>query len=117
MKSIWMILLFFYCITAPGAVSGGDIPSSQRSRRGLSTAASKHCRQIWPKMASTGGLRFFLRLFKQERRLEVWLQDGGRFRLYNHYPICTFGGRGVGPKTRKGDGRAPEGFYYVAPRH
>jgi len=48
--------------------------------------------------------------------LEVWLKDGDEFKLFKTYPICTYGRSGLGPKLRWGDGRAPEGFYFVAPR-
>lgn len=56
-----------------------------------------------------------MRIFKAEKRLEVWLKRGRRYHLFKCYPICTFGGKGIGPKTRQGDGRAPEGIYRVRP--
>lgn len=56
----------------------------------------------------------FVRVFKREAELELWLQgDDGRYALFKRYPICTFSGT-LGPKTRQGDGQAPEGFYRVA---
>lgn len=63
------------------------------------------------------GLRFgaplFVRIFKQEAELELWLAGGdGRYRLFRTYPICRYSGR-LGPKTRQGDNQAPEGFYRV----
>lgn len=45
----------------------------------------------------------------------MWVRKGNRFRPFKTYPICTYGNRGLGPKTRQGDGKAPEGFYYIAP--
>jgi murein L,D-transpeptidase YafK len=62
------------------------------------------------------GAPIYLRIFKAEKCLEVWLLDGRRFRLWRAFDICTYGGRGLGPKICVGDGRAPEGFYFVAPR-
>jgi hypothetical protein len=35
--------------------------------------------------------------------------------LSRSFRICTYGFRGLGPKIRQGDGKAPEGFYRVAP--
>ena len=61
------------------------------------------------------GAPVFLRIFKAERELEVWIDDGRRFRLFRTYPICTWSGT-LGPKLRQGDGQSPEGFYRVA-RH
>jgi murein L,D-transpeptidase YafK len=56
-----------------------------------------------------------IRIFKQEKRLELWLQrSGGRYALFRGYDICAFSG-GLGPKLREGDRQAPEGFYRVGP--
>lgn len=63
------------------------------------------------------GLRYgapvFLRITKQERELEVWIERGGRYARFRTYPICAFSGE-PGPKMKQGDGQAPEGFYRVA---
>lgn len=63
------------------------------------------------------GLRFgapaYIRIFKQESALEVWLRaTDGRYRLFKTYPICAWSGS-LGPKLRQGDNQAPEGFYNV----
>jgi murein L,D-transpeptidase YafK len=55
----------------------------------------------------------FLRIFKSEMRLEVWMKRGARFLLFESYPICYWSGR-LGPKLKTGDRQAPEGFYTVA---
>jgi len=57
-----------------------------------------------------------IRIFKRERRLELWLSSGvdnGRFRLFRNYEICNYSGE-LGPKLREGDRQSPEGFYRVA---
>lgn len=64
------------------------------------------------------GLRFgapvFMRIFKREKQLELWLEgDGHRFVLFRRYPICTYSGD-LGPKQREGDNQSPEGFYRVS---
>lgn len=63
------------------------------------------------------GLRFgapvFLRIFKEEAELELWVQDGDdRFALFRSYPICNYSGD-LGPKLREGDRQSPEGIYRV----
>lgn len=54
----------------------------------------------------------FLRLFKEERELEVWMNVGGEipFVLYKVFRLTDCAGV-PGPKLREGDGQAPEGFY------
>lgn len=58
------------------------------------------------------GAPVFMRIFKAEKVLEVWVEQDDRFHLFRTYPICTYSGR-LGPKTRQGDNQAPEGFYWV----
>jgi len=58
------------------------------------------------------GSPVFIRIFKAEKVLEVWVGKKGQYVLFHTYPICTYSGR-LGPKTREGDNQAPEGFYRV----
>lgn len=54
-----------------------------------------------------------VRIFKREKRLELWLaRADGRYALFKGYDICTYSG-GLGPKLKEGDRQAPEGFYRV----
>jgi murein L,D-transpeptidase YafK len=59
------------------------------------------------------GQPVFVRIFKQEAVLELWMQNDEGWRLFRSYPICRFSG-GLGPKLKQGDRQAPEGFYQVA---
>jgi murein L,D-transpeptidase YafK len=54
----------------------------------------------------------FIRIFKDERELEVWLRRGAGFELFRSYPVCNWSGD-LGPKLKEGDGQSPEGFYAV----
>jgi murein L,D-transpeptidase YafK len=58
------------------------------------------------------GAPVFIRIFKLEFELELWLQRGDRFERFAVYPICRWSGA-LGPKLREGDWQAPEGFYAV----
>jgi murein L,D-transpeptidase YafK len=58
------------------------------------------------------GSPIFIRIFKEESQLEVWMGNGDRYRLFATYPICFWSGK-LGPKEREGDRQAPEGFYTV----
>jgi murein L,D-transpeptidase YafK len=54
----------------------------------------------------------FIRIFKADMELELWMQKNERFVHFATYPICYFSGR-LGPKLRQGDKQSPEGFYTV----
>ena len=58
------------------------------------------------------GSNVFVRIFKQEAELEIWMRDGQDYRLLHAYPICKHSGF-LGPKLKEGDKQAPEGFYVV----
>ena len=59
------------------------------------------------------GVPVYLRIFKLESELELWVEKDGRFVRFATYPICLWSGR-LGPKLKEGDRQAPEGFYTVA---
>ncbi len=56
----------------------------------------------------------FIRIFKEERELEVWLKpvNESQFRRWRTWPVIGMSGK-LGPKLNEGDGQAPEGFYAV----
>lgn len=54
----------------------------------------------------------FMRIFKKEAVLEMWMRHAGKYHLIQTYPICAYSGD-LGPKLKEGDGQSPEGFYYV----
>jgi murein L,D-transpeptidase YafK len=61
------------------------------------------------------GASAYVRIFKKEGELELWLKRDGRYALYKTYPICKWSGR-LGPKLQSGDYQSPEGFYSVSAR-
>ena len=56
----------------------------------------------------------FVRVFKRDRELEVWVRpvDSSRFQLLKTYGICALAGK-PGPKRQQGDAQVPEGFYNI----
>jgi murein L,D-transpeptidase YafK len=111
MKSFLLILSLLFCSTP---AIGQDPPLSPRSRQAIARQRQPLQRQL-AAMDFEWGAPLFIRIFKSERILEVWLQKPSGYERFKSFPICTFGGKGLGPKLRQGDGRAPEGFYFVTP--
>ncbi|NKQ40197.1 MAG: murein L,D-transpeptidase [Sulfurovum sp.] len=58
------------------------------------------------------GDSIFIRIFKKEAELEVWMMSAEKYHLIQTYPICAYSGD-LGPKLKEGDRQSPEGFYYV----
>lgn len=64
------------------------------------------------------GRPVFLRVVKNGNRsglLEVWLEnpETAKYEIFKTYRIAYFSGS-PGPKTKQGDGQAPEGFYFIS---
>ena len=82
-------------------------------------AAARHTlpglREAMAKAGLQPGQPVHLRIHKEPKELELWVRPPGAhgFRLFRTYPIATWGAGRLGPKTRQGDGQAPEGFYFT----
>lgn len=59
------------------------------------------------------GQPVFIRIFKQSSELELWMQNQGKWALFDNFEICKWSGA-LGPKLKQGDKQAPEGFYDVS---
>lgn len=62
------------------------------------------------KMGSSLGSPVYIRIFKEEKTLEVWTLVEETFQLFDKFKICYFSGK-LGPKLKEGDKQSPEGFY------
>lgn len=60
------------------------------------------------------GQPIYIRVFKMESRLEIWMQDedAQTHHLHSVWEICAHSGK-LGPKLKQGDRQVPEGFYEV----
>lgn len=89
------------------------VPSSPRSREATAQVAPKLVQAMQAKGLDYGS-PVFIRVFKQEAELEVWVRSGEVYKHFRTYPIAAMSGQ-LGPKLREGDRQAPEGFYFVPP--
>jgi len=61
---------------------------------------------------SSIGSEIFIRIFKKEKILELYIKSKKNFKLLKEYKICKYSGR-LGAKLKEGDKTSPEGFYRV----
>lgn len=125
-RKVWLGLLAF---AAVAAWLGRDILfdwdhlqiEAERSRRfsqatlGAPLAGTPDLGALDRRLAAQGlalGAPVFIRIFKREFELELWMRRDTGFELFATYPICRWSGR-LGPKLMEGDAQAPEGFYSV----
>jgi murein L,D-transpeptidase YafK len=91
------------------------IPSSTRSKQAIAKVTAALISEFESNNLNFGN-PVYIRTFKQEAELEIWVKKAEIFTLLKKYPICTYGFGGLGPKQQQGDGMAPEGFYFVTPK-
>lgn len=87
-----------------------------RFRSGQPLPGTPDLARLDQRLAAQGislGAPIYLRIFKLESELELWVEKDGHFVRFATYPICLWSGR-LGPKLREGDRQAPEGFYTVS---
>lgn len=97
----------------PGNMRAGaraaEAPAAEGAARGAGQSP------LAERLAGAGfalGQPVHLRIYKEERALEIWLARDGIYRRAGLWPICAWSGA-LGPKLREGDRQAPEGFYTV----
>ncbi|WP_290709126.1 L,D-transpeptidase family protein [Flavihumibacter sp. CACIAM 22H1] len=71
-------------------------------------------RQFNEKGLSWPAKYIYLRSFKYDSQLEVWVKNEKNqpFQLFKTYKVCAMAGT-LGPKRMEGDYQVPEGFYYI----
>ena len=107
-------ILFIIFLPLQFVVFAQDIPSNSRSREAIERVRP-NLQKEFENSAFKFGAPIYLRIFKKEKELEIWVERENKFDLFKKYIICTYGYGSLGPKTKQGDGQAPEGFYYVTP--
>ena len=111
---LMLIISLFFPVLSAFADAEDSIPFSHRSREVILRVRPKLVKELSNRELEFGS-PVYLRIFKEERVMEVWVKKDSSFALFKDYDICTYGSKGLGPKIRQGDGKAPEGFYYVTP--
>ncbi len=108
------MLILILLVLFPLMVQSGGVPSSDRSREAIARVKPK-LESRMKQMGLEWGSPVFMRVFKEEKEFEVWIRKDSSFVLFRTYPVCEYGWGELGPKERRGDRQAPEGFYGVIP--
>jgi murein L,D-transpeptidase YafK len=115
-----VIALAFLCARSLDAARStvNSVPANAPVHKERAADVALRVRPALERDLAALGLHFgdpvFVRIFKHEHELELWMRHGAAYSLFRTYPICTWSGA-LGPKLRQGDGQSPEGFYAVGP--
>lgn len=107
-------LLLVCSLNAPAQSRGRELQSPDEKLAKILTTLGPNLRRELAARELVPGAPIFIRIFKLQRKLEVWMQKNDSYRLFKTYPICSYSGY-LGPKLHEGDWQSPEGFYRVTP--
>ena len=96
-------------VSAPGI--SAPLPTSPRAENVIRHAGAHFAEALEP-LGLDLGEPIYIRIFKEERELELWIEGRSAYTLFKTFPICAVSGT-LGPKRKTGDEQAPEGFYDV----
>lgn len=110
-----LIILFFSIYSVS---YGQDFKTEQLKYSRVRTAYDEKWSELSELITAKGfepnKFKIFIRAFKTEQRLEVWISNYEKeaFVLLKEYKIVTSSGN-LGPKRKQGDLQVPEGFYKI----
>lgn len=106
-----LFCLFALCLAGTGHAEI-NVPRSEISRAAYQHLAPQ-LKQEMERKDLHMGQPIFMRIFKEENELEIWVKKDLAYKLFKTYKICKYSGK-LGPKLREGDEQSPEGFYTVS---
>lgn len=115
----WRVIQGFFSPETKISPQGRSVtPSALVRKDAITDSVEKGLEKQLSSLGFSLGDPLFVRIFKEERELEIWMRAKGdeHYSLFKIMRITEFAG-GLGPKLREGDGQVPEGFYYVPSTH
>ncbi len=112
MKSFFVLSFLVSCLFS------GDFKSGQIKNERVKNAYLEKAPVLETRLRNQGvamnTLQLYLQAFKHERVMAVWVKNKAdkKYKLLGEIPFCTSSGR-LGPKSKKGDGQIPEGYYFI----
>jgi murein L,D-transpeptidase YafK len=113
-SSICIVPIIALSLLVGAAARVDDVPSSTRSQDAI-RRVKPGLQESLNGIGASYGSPIFIRVFKEEMELEVWVDTGEQFVMFRKYDVCACSGT-LGPKTKEGDLQCPEGFYFVGKR-
>lgn len=113
------LLFFLFLLVLTFQLPAQSFRVEQKKAARVKTAYSEKWedlkKELIKKEVNAESFEVFIRAFKQEEKLELWVKSKGTktFKLFRTYDICESSGV-LGPKRKQGDGQVPEGFYTIA---
>jgi len=111
MRNFLLIIFLFQACIMSNEEKLPDLPPFELAEYQYTESLTEELQSIDIQMNT---VKVFLRAFKQEQVLEVWVKAKGdaKYQLFKSYDFCSSSGD-LGPKRKEGDLQIPEGFYHI----
>lgn len=112
------ITLMFICFGLCAQQRKSVFKQMQLNNHVVKSLYEKHWKPVEDSMRlkkiAPDSFNIYLRVFKMEQVLEVWLKNNGdvKYQLFKTFPLCAVSGK-LGTKKYNKDGQIPEGFYEI----
>lgn len=117
-KKNLLLFTFLFSLLSSNIFAQGNTPPAFFANARIENVFSKMedsvKRQFARKNLSWPPKEMYVRSFKYDRELEVWVKDkvDEPYKLFKSYKVCQQSGT-TGPKRVEGDYQVPEGFYHI----
>jgi murein L,D-transpeptidase YafK len=116
-KNLFALVAIFFAtfITLKAQYAFEDVPKKNYKISSLFTKVEDSLKREFQEKGLKWPVKYmYVRTFKQEKQLEVWVKNDWKetFSLFKVYKVCATSGT-FGPKRKEGDKQIPEGFYYI----
>ncbi|MBN1639007.1 MAG: hypothetical protein JW866_08570 [Ignavibacteriales bacterium] len=117
-RKIFFVILNFYLSFSLYELKCQSFLNEQKSYSKVNQAFDEKEKALLLEISQVGvdntSFEIFLRAFKKERILEVWIKNKSdkSYTFFKDYDFCAFSGI-LGPKRKEGDLQIPEGIYHI----
>lgn len=119
MRSLIKTGLLIFSLSLGLQAQDASFKASQMKNARVKQAYATHweplAKELKAKSIDPGNFDLFIRVFKYEKELELWVKNKSdkSFTLLKKIAICASSGD-LGPKRREGDRQVPEGMYDIS---
>lgn len=109
---VWVIFILFIMANAAAQTFKSQQQKFPRVQTAIAEKDAIVKKMFADKKLAYPPKNIFLRAFKREGQIELWVNESGKFHLLKAYKVCAASGE-IGPKRQQGDNQVPEGFYII----
>jgi murein L,D-transpeptidase YafK len=112
---LWLLICWAFTLTAQTGQFKAAQLKNARVKKAYNTKWKGLQAQLKAMDVDASNFDLFVRVFKYEKQLELWVKNKGaaKYKKLKTIAVCASSGD-LGPKRKEGDNQVPEGFYQIS---